>query len=199
MGAKTTCANLAGLRFGSLCSTFPASRSVSCPWCRSGFPSDVVGARWTDISLGDRNSIPYPVTDPNAVENRLTVADSRTAPQRIVPRSEWSFARLQNGGLVTDPRRIYLKSGFEPGAYYRFVYRTSDPYVVGVSLAAVRDLMSWVRHDHSCKVHLCLRRFAERSLPAPVLERGFQRRPRRPHCVRRHDGAYCWRCCDSTR
>jgi hypothetical protein len=49
---------------------------------------EVVAAKTTDISLGDRTSIPYPVTDPNAVENTLTVADSRSAPQRIVPRSE---------------------------------------------------------------------------------------------------------------
>jgi hypothetical protein len=114
---------------------------------------EVVAARTTDISLGDRTSIPYPVTDPNAVENTLTVADSRSAPQRIVPRSEWSFARIQNGELVGDPRRIYLKNGFEPGAYYRFVYRTSDPYVVGVGLAAVRDLMSWMRHDPAAIIH----------------------------------------------
>src|SRR5712672_162784 len=60
---------------------------------------------------------------------------------------------MQNGELVADPRRIHLKSGFEPGAFYRFVYRTRDPFVAGAGLAAVRDLMSWVRHDPAAIVH----------------------------------------------
>jgi len=114
---------------------------------------EVVAAKTADISLGDRTSIPYPATVPDSAENTLSVADSRTAPPRIIPRSEWSFARMQNGELVADPKRIYLKSGFQPGSFYRFVYRTRDPYVAGVGLAAIRDLMSWVRHDSAAIVH----------------------------------------------
>jgi hypothetical protein len=34
-----------------------------------------------------------------------------------------------------------------------FVYRTRNAYVAGVGLAAVRDLMSWVRHDPAALVH----------------------------------------------
>jgi hypothetical protein len=60
---------------------------------------------------------------------------------------------MQNGQLVADPKRIYLKTGFQPGSFYRFVYRTRDPYVAGVGLAAVRDLMAWVRHDPAAIVH----------------------------------------------
>jgi hypothetical protein len=114
---------------------------------------EVVPTRTPDISLGDRTSIPYPAIDPDARENTLSVGDSRAAPPRIIPRSEWSFGRLQDGKLIADPGRIFLKNGFEPGAFYRFVYRTRDPYVVGVGLAAVRDLMSWVRHDPEAIVH----------------------------------------------
>jgi hypothetical protein len=114
---------------------------------------EVVAAKTPDISLGDRTSIPYPAVAPDSDENTLSVADSRTAPPRVIPRSEWSFARMQNGELVADPKRIYLKSGFQPGSFYRFVYRTRDPYVAGVGLAAIRDLMSWVRHDPAAIVH----------------------------------------------
>ena len=114
---------------------------------------EVVAAKTTDISLGDRTSIPYPAIDPIAVENTLSVAASSDAPPRLIPRSEWSFARMKDGNLIADPRRIYLKSGFEPGAFYRFVYRTRDPYVIGVGLAAVRDLMSWVRNDPTAIIH----------------------------------------------
>jgi len=67
---------------------------------------EVVAAKTTDISLGDRTSIPYPAIDPIAVENTLSVAASSDAPPRLIPRSEWSFARMKDGNLIADPRRI---------------------------------------------------------------------------------------------
>jgi hypothetical protein len=112
----------------------------------------VVTSRVSDISLGDRLSIPYPVADLKSPQARLTVAPSRDAPEQVVPRERWSFARMQNGTLVESPLHIHLESGFEPGAFYRFVYPTRDPQIAGLALAGVRDLMSWIRYDSSAIV-----------------------------------------------
>ena len=37
--------------------------------------------------------------------------------------------------------------GFAPGKIYELVYRARDPVVVGIGLAAVRDMMSYAKYD----------------------------------------------------
>jgi hypothetical protein len=40
-----------------------------------------------------------------------------------------------------------MADGFEPGKIYEVVYRAANPVVVGTGLAAVRDMISWLKHD----------------------------------------------------
>jgi len=112
----------------------------------------VVASRVNEISLGDRLSIPYAVSDLQSPAAILTVAASRTSPARTVPREQWSFARTRDGVLTDDPRHIHLKVGFEPGSFYSFVYPTRNPQIAGLALAGVRDLIAWMRHDSSALV-----------------------------------------------
>jgi hypothetical protein len=48
---------------------------------------------------------------------------------------------------VPDPRAVYLAAGFAPGKIYEVIYRAKDPVVVGTGLAAVRDLISYLKYD----------------------------------------------------
>src|SRR2546426_869878 len=43
--------------------------------------------------------------------------------------------------------RIARAGDFEPGKLYELVYRARDPVVVGIGLAAVRDMMSYAKYD----------------------------------------------------
>jgi hypothetical protein len=113
-------------------------------WVRSDF---VLSKKVFDVSLADRNHIPYPVQDPASSENTLTIRESVLGPRRKFTRSEWQFARAEPGGVVADPTRVYLKSGFEPGRIYEVVYRAQNPVVVGLGMAAVRDLISYFKQD----------------------------------------------------
>jgi hypothetical protein len=112
-----------------------------------------VPMRVNDVSLGDRDAIPYPVADLHAAANSLTVSSSRDAAQRAVPKEQWAFAVMRDGKLFDDPTRIYLKGGFEPGVVYRFVYVATNPAVAGVGFAGVRDLIAWMRYDATALVH----------------------------------------------
>jgi hypothetical protein len=103
----------------------------------------------TTLALGHRGHIPYPLVDPDHPDNVLTVRDARLGPRRVVPRGQWRFARSDQGRVVEDREHIYLASGFEPGKIYELVYRARDPVVVGIGLAAVRDFVSYARHDPS--------------------------------------------------
>ncbi|MDQ7054361.1 MAG: alpha/beta hydrolase domain-containing protein [candidate division KSB1 bacterium] len=116
----------------------------------------LVRSDWTldqpqrSLLISHRNHIPYPVADPDDPVNVLTVRDGRDAPRRVIPRHRWRFAREENGRLVPDSTHITLAGGFEAGKIYELVYRTKDPAVVGLGLAAIRDIIAYAKYDSTC-------------------------------------------------
>ena len=100
----------------------------------------ILNERAPTASLADRNHQAYPVLDPNAAENVMTVRDEPAAKGQMVPRARWRF---------TDSQTVGLDGGFEPGRIYDVVYRTADPRVLGCSLAGTRDLISFFKYDTS--------------------------------------------------
>ncbi len=83
-----------------------------------------------------------------------------------------------------------MASGFEAGKIYEVVYRAADPVVVGTGLAAVRDVVSWLKYDSTSTradaPRHRLRRVADGALPPPLPVPGLQHRRARPTRVRRH-------------
>jgi hypothetical protein len=99
-------------------------------------------------SVGASRAVGYPVADPADAGNVLTVRDSPTGERRVVPRTEWRFAREEpDGSVVDDPRSVYMRNGFEPGRIYEIVYRATGAVVVGAGMAAVRDVVAFLKHD----------------------------------------------------
>ncbi|HLJ16456.1 MAG TPA: alpha/beta hydrolase domain-containing protein [Bryobacteraceae bacterium] len=97
-------------------------------------------------SLADRNHIAYPVLNPDDPAVQLTERDHPTSPRRIVPRSQWQFARDDDGKPVPDLTAVYMASGFEPGKIYEIVYTAKDPPLAGLGPAAVRDFISFLKY-----------------------------------------------------
>jgi hypothetical protein len=89
----------------------------------------------------------YPVSAPNDVRNVLTVRDSRDGERRVIPRSDWQFAHMVNGKLEASDQFIHLKSKFQPGKIYEYIYVASNPVVAGLAFAAVRDFASYLKHS----------------------------------------------------
>jgi hypothetical protein len=91
----------------------------------------------------DRRDVNYTVTDAagytpidvNDATATLTVRDSMSKAQSV-PRSEWTM----NGNTIT------LQKGFEPGRNYEIAYRSTNPPVSGLGLAAVRDIASHTKY-----------------------------------------------------
>jgi len=94
------------------------------------------------ILLGPDGGNSYPADDPQSLANVLTVRDTPTDARTKIARSDWSFAHVVDGKLTPDPHFIHLNTGFIPGKIYEVVYSSKNPAVVGVGLAAVRDVLS---------------------------------------------------------
>jgi len=100
------------------------------------------------LALGHRDHVAYAVADPGHPATVLTARDGRNAPRRVVPRDKWRFAReTDDGSVVADSMHIYMEDGFEPGTIYEAVYWAEGPRVVGLGLAAIRDVMAYAKHD----------------------------------------------------
>ena len=97
----------------------------------------VVQQREYDHLLSDRQHIAYPVADPEAPQNVLTVREGVEAQRHTIPRSQWEFARLQDGKPTSDRTRVYLQGGFEPGKIYEVVYVSEGPPLVGLGPAVL--------------------------------------------------------------
>ena len=107
----------------------------------------IVSEREFDRSLADRSHVAYAVADPSDPANMMTVRDGVEGQRRLVPRSQWRFARLENGQVVSDRTRVYLEGGFEPHKIYDIVYKAQDPPLVGLGPAAIRDVVSRLKYS----------------------------------------------------
>ena len=124
----------------------PAARGASGPITGLVRSEYVPDRPVREFSLGDRTMIAYPAADPDDPQATLTVRDRVEAPRKVIPRSEWRFAREEFGKLVPDPTRVWMRAGFQPGKIYEVVYRAKDPVVAGLGPAAVRDLVSYLKY-----------------------------------------------------
>ena len=104
------------------------------------------------VTISDRNQLAYePVLSelPLAtLTKRLREAD----PPQPIPRDAWSFhvvtgPREEGSGLIDGA--VELAGGFEPGWIYELIYTARGSVVQGTGFAAIRDLVSFLRHDRS--------------------------------------------------
>ncbi|MCC7043602.1 MAG: hypothetical protein IT183_07055 [Acidobacteria bacterium] len=67
---------------------------------------------------------------------------------REIAGSDWAFADCRTTPFpgTPDPTRVCLKDGFDPSRLYELVYTAKDPYVLGVGMAAMRDVVSFFRY-----------------------------------------------------
>ncbi len=99
------------------------------------------------LITGQIGGTEYPVAAPDDPRNVLTVRTAPDAPRTAIPRGEWQFAHTVDGVLTPSDRFIHLNAGFQPGKIYEYVYVVKDPVVAGGGFAAIRDYVSYAKHD----------------------------------------------------
>ena len=87
----------------------------------------------TVMTLGDRTQDAIPVSKAVA----LYVRQGADNTPKQVPSASWT--------LGADGRTVEMRSGFEAGMLYEFVYEGKDPVIAGAGLAAMRDWISFLK------------------------------------------------------
>ena len=79
----------------------------------------------------------------------LTKQPSDDSEQIPIASSDWAFADCSNKPFPgdPDPTKICLRNGFQSNLLYQVVFTAKDPLVLGIGLAATRDLVSFFRHS----------------------------------------------------
>jgi Alpha/beta hydrolase domain len=72
---------------------------------------------------------------------RLTVRVRESDPRTEIPPHQWAYADARSIKLLPEG------TAFQPGLIYDFWYPAKDPKVLGIGLAATRDLVSFLRYE----------------------------------------------------
>jgi hypothetical protein len=142
-----------------------SNQTIRVPVARNRDGSDLTGpvlARFVDlpagtttasIRLGSMGSAAYQPVSLNTSRATLTYHASEAVNGAhtgtgTIPPADWAFADCRSKPFpgVPDPSRLCLKNGFDPARLYELVYTAKDPLVLGVGLAATRDLVSFFRY-----------------------------------------------------
>jgi len=85
----------------------------------------------------------YPAASLDQPEAWLTVRDRESDRRRDIPRAEWEFVDSRSIRLLPEGRP------FEPFKIYELWYEATEPKILGIGFASVRDLVSFLRHEHT--------------------------------------------------
>ncbi len=145
----------------------PALQTIRVPVARQPDGAPVTGpvlARFVDVPQGSTTAplrlssmggspppyLPAGLGQPDATLTMHAVESTTgvIGGQQTIARSDWAFANCERTPFpgTPDATRICLKSGFRADRVYTLVYTAQDPLVLGVGLAATRDIVSFFRH-----------------------------------------------------
>lgn len=143
------------------------NQTIVVPVAKSRDGSAVTGpviARFHDVAAGTNTvsirlssmgagPLSYPPASLDQSTATLTMHASQNAKgvktgSAIIGRSDWAFADCRTVPFpgTPDPTRLCLKRGFDATKLYELVYTARDPLVLGIGLAATRDIVSFFRY-----------------------------------------------------
>jgi hypothetical protein len=97
---------------------------------------------------------PYPPATLDTTKASLVSATAESATGvksgvTVIRSADWAFADCAAKGFpgTPDPTKVCLKNGFNPALLYELQYTVKNPLVLGIGLAATRDLNSFLRYE----------------------------------------------------
>jgi len=133
----------------------PGTETITVPVARNRDGSSITGpdlARFSNMPAGavtlslPGGHVSASLNTHQAILTRRAYEDGAVVP---IASDSWAFADCRNSPFpgAPDPTTISLKGGFDPAYLYELVYKAKNPLVLGVGLAATRDIVSFFRHS----------------------------------------------------
>ncbi len=130
------------------------AETITVPVAKNRDGSSITGptlARFSDVPTG-ATTLPLPSAYAPASLDTSQATLTRRASEdgAVIPLGpgDWAFADCRTAPFpgTPDATRVSIKGGFDPACLYELVYTAKDPPVLGIGLAATRDIVSFFRH-----------------------------------------------------
>ncbi len=101
------------------------------------------------------NTAGYATASFDNSHDTLTMRVHQNDPRVAIPNHEWAYADCTSTPFpgVPDPQKVCLRDGFDTNHIYELVYTAKDPIVMGLGLAAIRDVGSFLRNESGDDAH----------------------------------------------
>jgi Alpha/beta hydrolase domain len=112
--------------------------------------STPTGAPGTQNILAESssNTPGYASVTTNNAGLTLTERVHQNDPKVPIPNSQWAFADCTSTPFpgLPNPQKVCLQNGFDTNHIYELIYTAKDPIVMGLGLAALRDVSAFFHH-----------------------------------------------------
>ena len=130
------------------------AETIAVPVAKNGDGSSITGpvlARFVDMPAGSPTlALPSANAPVDLDTGRATLTRRASEDGAVIPigPGDWAFADCREAPFpgTPDPTRLSVKGGFDPAYLYELVYTAKDPPVLGIGLAATRDVVSFFRY-----------------------------------------------------
>lgn len=143
----------------------PGKLALQVPVARNPDGSSITGPYRAELlpTAASHESLPLPGGPFNAAMQAYATASldntqpgyvltrrvNESDPRQLIPASEWKFARCGAAAPfpgTPDETSVCLRDAWDPAFIYELVYVAKDPKVMGLGLAAVRDMIAFFHH-----------------------------------------------------
>jgi hypothetical protein len=133
----------------------PGEQTIRVPIARNPDGSSVTGPvlqRFVNMPAGTHTLSLYtgrPAANLDTTQATLTMRASEAGPVIPIAPSDWAFSDSTHSSFPGEPdaTKISVRAGFDPAYLYEVVYTAKDPLVLGIGLAATRDIVSFFHHE----------------------------------------------------
>jgi alpha/beta hydrolase family protein len=116
---------------------------------RSEFTVGAPASTQRIIAGSSTNTAGYPTVSLDNRHDTMTMRVHQNDPKVPIPNTDWAYADCTAVPFpgVPDPQKVCLRNGFDTNHIYELVYTARDPIVMGLGLAAIRDVGSFLRYE----------------------------------------------------
>jgi hypothetical protein len=115
---------------------------------RSEFTLSVAASTQNIVAGFSTNTAGYPTVSPDNSQDTMTMRVHQDDPKLPIANTDWAYADCSTVPFpgVPNPQKVCLRNGFDTNHIYELVYTARDPIVMGLGLAAIRDVASFLRY-----------------------------------------------------
>jgi Alpha/beta hydrolase domain len=94
------------------------------------------------------NTLGYATASLDNSNDRMTMRVHQNDARVLIPNNQWAYADCTSAPFpgVPNSQQVCLKAGFDTNHIYELVYTAKDPIVMGLGLAAIRDVGTFLRN-----------------------------------------------------